>query len=125
LTTLEGEEATTQARGIIDRAQGSKDIIDLVSTIIVYKFSNLSRDEVDAMLGIELAQTRVYREAEQQGELKGQQELVIRQLKRRVGNVSIDLEAQIKTLPLAQLEELGEELLDFSQMADLVAWLER
>jgi predicted transposase/invertase (TIGR01784 family) len=125
LTTLEGEEATTQARGLIDRAQGSKDIIDLVSTIIVYKFRNLSRDEVDAMLGIELAQTRVYREAEQQGELKGQQELVIRQLKRRVGTVSIDLEARIKALPLAQLEELGEALLDFSQMADLVAWLER
>jgi predicted transposase YdaD len=125
LTTLEGDKAISEARGLIDRSQGSKDIIDLVSTIIVYKFSNLSRDEVDAMLGIELAQTRVYREAEQQGELKGQQELVIRQLKRRVGNVSIDLEAQIKTLPLAQLEELGEELLDFSQMADLVAWLER
>jgi predicted transposase YdaD len=123
LTTLEGDKAISEARGLIDRSQGSKDIIDLVSTIIVYKFSNLSRDEVDAMLGIELAQTRVYREAEQQGELKGQQELVIRQLKRRVGNVSIDLEAQIKTLPLAQLEELGEALLDFSQMSDLIAWL--
>jgi hypothetical protein len=37
----------------------------------------------------------------------------------------IDLEAQIKDLPLAQLEELGEALLDFSQMSDLVAWLDR
>jgi predicted transposase/invertase (TIGR01784 family) len=125
LTTLEGAKATQSAIGLIDRSQGSRDIIDLVSTIIVYKFSNLSRDEVDAMLGIELAQTRVYQEAEQQGELKGQQELVIRQLKRRVGDVSIDLETQIKALPLAQLEELGEALLDFSQMSDLLAWLDR
>jgi predicted transposase/invertase (TIGR01784 family) len=125
LTTLEGEKATRSAIGLIDRSQGSRDIIDLVSTIIVYKFSNLSRDEVDAMLGIELAQTRVYQEAEQQGELKGQQELVIRQLKRRVGDVSIDLETRIKALPLSQLEELGEALLDFSQMSDLVAWLDR
>jgi Domain of unknown function (DUF4351) len=38
---------------------------------------------------------------------------------------SIDLEAQIKSLPLVQLEELGEALLDFSQMSDLVAWLDR
>jgi hypothetical protein len=38
---------------------------------------------------------------------------------------SIDLEAQIKALPLVQLEELGEALLDFSQMSDLVAWLDR
>ncbi len=44
-------------------------------------------------------------------------------MKRRLGNVLIDLESQIKTLPLAQLEELGEALLGFSQMDDLVAWL--
>jgi predicted transposase YdaD len=79
------------------------------------------------MLGIELEQTRVYREAEHQGSVRGRQEeaqsLILRQLNRRVGNISIDLEAQIKTLALAQLEELGEALLDFSQINDLVAWL--
>jgi Domain of unknown function (DUF4351) len=37
---------------------------------------------------------------------------------------NLDLEARIKALPLAQLEELGEALLDFSQMNDLVAWLD-
>jgi Domain of unknown function (DUF4351) len=62
-------------------------------------------------------------EGEQQGEIKEAQTLILRQLKRRVGNVSVDLESQIKTLPLAQLEELGEALLDFSQMDDLVTWL--
>jgi predicted transposase YdaD len=96
---------------------------------MVYKFSNLSRDEVDRMLGIELEQTRVYREAVSVGEVRGElreaQALILRLLKRRVGNVSIDLEARIKALPLAQLEELGEALLDFSQMADLVDWLEQ
>lgn len=127
LTTLEGDRATAEARGLIERAQGSRAIIDLVSTIIVYKFSNLSRDEVDVMLGIELEQTRVYREAEEKGNIKGRQEeaqgLILRLLNRRVGAVSIDLEARIKTLPLTQLEELGEALLDFDRMDDLVAWL--
>jgi hypothetical protein len=56
--------------------------------------------------------------AEQQGEVKGQQELVFRQLKRRVGSISVDLEARVKALPLAQLEELGEALLDFSSTAE-------
>jgi Domain of unknown function (DUF4351) len=88
----------------------------------------LSRDEVDVMLGIELEQTRVYREAEEKGNVKGRQEeaqgLILRQLNRRVGNVSSDLEARVKTLPLMQLEELGEALLDFSQMNDLVDWLD-
>ncbi len=127
LTTLEGDEAISEAIGLIDRSQGKRSIIDIVSTIMVYKFSNLSRDEVDVMLGIELEQTRVYREAVAVGETIGEareQALILRQLKRRVGNVSTDLEVQIKTLPLAQLEELGEALLDFSQMADLVAWLD-
>jgi predicted transposase YdaD len=122
---LEGDEAISEARGFIDRSQGDRGIIDAVSTIMVYKFSNLSRNEVDAMLGIELEQTRVYREAVSIGEVREGQALILRQLNRRVGNISIDLEARIKTLPLAQLEELGEALLDFSQMADLVDWLDR
>jgi predicted transposase/invertase (TIGR01784 family) len=128
LTTLDGDAAKIEARRLVGQAQGSRDIINLLSTIIVYKFSNLSRDEVDTMLGIELQQTRVYREAVAEGETIGEareQALILRQLKRRVGNVSTDLEARIKALPLAQLEDLGEELLDFSQMGDLVTWLDR
>ena len=48
----------------------------------------------------------------------------MRQLNRRVGNVSIKLETQIKDLPLERLKELGEALLDFSQMSDLLTWLD-
>jgi predicted transposase YdaD len=132
LTTLEGEKAKNEARSMIERSGSDRVMIDIVSTIIVYKFGNLSRDEVAAMLGIELEQTRVYQEAKAEGELIGEargeakeQALILRLLKRQVGNVSIDLEAQIKSLPLVQLEELGEALLDFSQMSDLVAWLDR
>jgi predicted transposase YdaD len=124
LTTLEGDEAKAEARRLVGQVQDSRDTINLLSTIIVYKFSNLSRDEVDMVFGIELQQTRVYREAVAEGEVKEGQTLILRQLKRRVGNVSIDLEARVKALPLVQLEELGEALLDFSQMNDLVAWLD-
>jgi predicted transposase/invertase (TIGR01784 family) len=128
LTTLEGDDATTQAKGLIDRAQGSRDIIDLISTIVVYKFSNLSRDEVDVMLGIDLEQTRVYREAKAEGELIGEareQALILRQLTRRVGKMSNQLQDRIKSLPLERLEALGEALLDFTSMVDLEAWLAR
>jgi predicted transposase/invertase (TIGR01784 family) len=133
LTTLEGEKATVEARSLIERAQGSRDIIDLVSTIMVYKFSNLSRDEVDAMLGIELEQTRVYLDAKAEGEIIGEargeaneaQNLVFRLLTRRVGKVSSEVETQIKSLPLAQLEELHDAALDFTQMGDLTSWLDR
>jgi hypothetical protein len=55
----------------------------------------------------------------EQGELK----LVLRQLQRKLGPLSPALEQQVGQLNLAGLERLGEALLDFSNQADLVAWL--
>ena len=40
----------------------------------VYKFANLSRKEVEAMLGIKLEETRVYQEAKQEGLEQGLQQ---------------------------------------------------
>jgi predicted transposase YdaD len=42
---------------------GFLNIIELVNTIIVYTFTNLSRQEIDVMLGTKLEETRVYRDA--------------------------------------------------------------
>ena len=41
---------------------------------MVYKFGNLTRDEVNAMLGIELEQTRVYQDAKAEGKAEGKAE---------------------------------------------------
>jgi predicted transposase/invertase (TIGR01784 family) len=123
LTTLEGDNATTAARSLISRSQGSGDIIDLISTIIVYKFSNLSRDEVDAMLGIELEQTRVYQEAQAEGEARGEARMITKQLNRRLGAIPDRSSVQIQQLSVPQLEDLGEALLDFTSLADLEGWL--
>lgn len=49
--------------------------------------------------------------------------LILRLLKRRVGEVPEPLRTQIEALPIDQLEALGEALLDFSGMADLENWL--
>ena len=50
--------------------------------------------------------------------------LVRRLLNRKVGAVPDPLQAQIQKLSVTQLEELGEALLDFSELADLVNWLQ-
>ena len=42
---------------------------------------------------------------------------------RRIGDVSPALRSQIQTLSLAQLESLGEALLDFTAPSDLESWL--
>jgi hypothetical protein len=49
--------------------------------------------------------------------------LILRQLSRQVGLPLSELRSQIESLSLAQLESLGEALLDFSQPEDLVNWL--
>ncbi|KAI9129340.1 DUF4351 domain-containing protein [Acaryochloris sp. CCMEE 5410] len=63
-------------------------------------------------------------EGEQTGILKGEQSIVLRLLTRRIGDVSPDLQSQIQSLSLDQLESLGEALLDFSEPAELVNWLQ-
>ena len=54
---------------------------------------------------------------------QAERSLILRLLKRRVGQVPEPLKTQIEELPIEQLESLGEALLDFSSMADLENWL--
>ncbi len=64
---------------------------------------------------------------EQRGELKGKlleaQQIVKRQLNRRVGELNPSLIKQLDALPIEELEELTDALLDFSTVANLEQWL--
>lgn len=72
-----------------------------------------------------MQQSVIYQEIEEGGVLKGELSLVLRQLTRRIGDVSPEMQSQIQSLSLTQIESLGEALLDFSQPSDLVNWLEQ
>lgn len=70
----------------------------------------------------------IQQEAKQQGRQEGRQEgeatLVLRLLTRRLGQLAPEMRSQIQQLPVAQLEELGEALLDFSSVQDLTDWVQ-
>ena len=83
-------------------------------------FSNLSREEIQAMLGLNREEPRAIREAKEEGERK----IVLRLLNRRVGNIPEPLLSQIQGLSVEQLEALSDALLDFSTLADLEGWLQ-
>jgi flagellar biosynthesis/type III secretory pathway protein FliH len=53
--------------------------------------------------------------------------LIIRLLKRKFGDegINVDLEARIMALKIDVIERLGEEILDFSTVEDLVKWLKK
>ncbi len=61
----------------------------------------------------------------QQGEQQGESSLIIRQLSRRFGTVEGAIQERIRQLSVSQLEELGESLLDFSSLSDLLSWLDK
>ena len=71
----------------------------------------------------DIKQTRVYQEASQEGEQKGEIRLLLRQLSRRFGKMSDRRIQMINQLSLEQLEDLGEALLDFSDIAELENWI--
>ena len=107
-------------------------IIDLITTIVMYKFEQLSQREVEEMLGITLKETRVYREIKQEGREEGREEgrqegeksLILRLLNRKVGELSPEVRQNVENLSIEQLENLGEALLDFNSMVDLENWLQ-
>jgi predicted transposase YdaD len=150
LTTVDENQAPAEARYLLQRnvdQSSSRAIIEMVTTIMVYKFEELSQQEVETMLGITLQETRVYREIKakgvkqgrvqglmqgrKQGSTQGRKQgreqeavnLVVRQLTKRFGDLSEEIRVTISGLPLTVLEDLSEALLDFSNLADLQAWL--
>lgn len=126
LTTLNGDVAVEKAKWMIEQSSTQNQgraIIDLVSTIILYKFNKLTREQVNAMLGIKLSDIRAIQEAKEEGRVEEGQALVNRQLTRKLGNLTPELQTQISSLPLEQIELLSEYLLDFNTIADLERWL--
>ena len=60
----------------------------------------------------------------EEGLQKGQTSLIVRMLKRRWGAMYPELEVRLSRLSLAQLESLGETLMDFRDPSDLQRWLD-
>ena len=62
-------------------------------------------------------------EGKAEGKQEGEVSLVLRLLKKRIGQITPDLQQRIQGLSIEELENLGEALLDFTSVADLVNWL--
>jgi predicted transposase YdaD len=123
------DEMGTDAQAILATADSEAEflrVLDLVEAILVRKLPSLSIQEIKAMLDLQdvsLSETQFFKEVFQQGEQKGEANSALRMLTRRCGELSIDQTAQIRSLPIDQLEGLSEALLDFGGMADLKNWL--
>jgi Domain of unknown function (DUF4351) len=97
---------------------------------------NLNKDERALAMNLSPVYEKWRQETLQEGRQEGRQEgiqlglqqegksLVLRQLSRRIGNLSPDFISRVEALSLPKIEMLGEALLDFTGSDDLITWLE-
>ncbi len=115
-----------------------KDLEPVVLSMLFERFSQLSREEILMIVGLplqELRHTRAVQEILEEGRQEGRQEgreagrqqeagaLAIRLLVRRFGNLDQASRERLTSLSLPRLEQLAEDLLDFSGPGDLQGWL--
>jgi predicted transposase/invertase (TIGR01784 family) len=153
LLVIPDQEASAVARSILSSGSTPaefKRLLDLVEAILINKFPQLSIEEVQQMLNLkeaDMTQTRFYQEVLQIGRQEGRQEglqeglqegrqegrqeglqqeveLILRLLNRRCGEILIEQQNQVRSLPIDTLETLGEALLDFQGITDLENWLQ-
>ncbi len=122
-----------QVAARVDMIEGRQQRSDISAYTEILAGLKFNKDLIRRFLREELMRESViYREiqqeAKQEGREEGRQEgeatLVLRLLARRLEQVSPEVRSQIQQLPVAQLEELGEALLDFSSAQDLTDWLQ-
>ena len=109
LIGIKAELAAESARELIARtrqelvdANAQRKFIELIETVFVYKFPELSREEIEAMFGLnELKQTKVYQEAKAEGVEEGE-------LRGKLTAVPLLLKAGIKPEEIAK--QLGIDL---------------
>ena len=147
-------QAVAMARQLGEKIEQENDpeiqeqVLELIETVLVYKFPKLSRQEIEAMFTYsDLKQTRVYQEAREEGELRGEQRglqlgeqkglklgeqrglvkgqstMLLRMLNRKFGQISPSLRGKVNKLSTKQLENLAEALFDLETIADLSDWL--
>jgi predicted transposase/invertase (TIGR01784 family) len=104
----------------------NKDMLEFIETVLVYKLPDLSREEIRIMLAlndVQLKQTRFYQEVAeecmQEGTLKGETQLLSRQINKRFGPLPPWVQQNLAQADIAQLELWGERILDAQTLADV------
>ncbi|MBZ8182964.1 Rpn family recombination-promoting nuclease/putative transposase [Oscillatoria salina] len=123
-----------QVAGEIEKISDNRQQSNVSASVALLAGLVLEKNFVKSVLRQQIMRESViYQDIEAEATQKGIQQgiqreavsFALRLLKRRIGEVKPELQAQIQELSVEQLEELGEALLDFSSEDDLISWLEK
>ncbi len=125
-----------EVSSLIDNISNRREQSNIAAATSVLAGLILKKDLISAILRESIMQESViYQDIKKQGIEQGikqgleqgrKQEaslMILRLLKRRIGEIEPSLSNRINQLSVEQLEALGEALLDFSSRDDLLAWL--
>jgi hypothetical protein len=109
-----------------------QNVLELLSDLRVVLERKQNRDNQDTELLMSLKTSQPYLEhieeitqrSIQQGRVAGERELVFKQLAYRFGSLSSEIMDRINDMDIVRLETFGKALLDFTEMSDLIDWLE-
>ena len=115
------QQAISEVAALPVNSPYRSDALKLFGNLRVILAAQQSKKTEDQELIMQLSP--LYLAEIQAAEERGEQAVIMRQLKRRVGDLSVQFQERIKSLPVEKLENLGEALLEFTSMEDLTTWL--
>ena len=121
LLATDQNQSAEIGKGLLQTAETEAEFerrLSLIETILANKFPDLTTEMIMQLLDLkqmDITRSKFYQEIRAESEAN----LVLRLLKRRFGDLSEGQTQQIQQLSILQLENLGEALLDFVEVADL------
>ncbi len=111
-TVIKARQLIEQAKQQLTDARTEQEIIEFIETVVIYKFPKLSREEVEAMLGLDaIRNTRVYQEAKEEGKLEGKIEGKIEAVPRLLKlGLSLEQIAEALELEIDLVRQAAEKL---------------
>jgi predicted transposase/invertase (TIGR01784 family) len=100
-------ELITRTKQEINSQLQQQQLLQIIETILIYKFPRMNREEIEAMFGLsELKQTRFYQEAKEEGERKAKLDAVPGLLGLGLTKEQI---AQVLNLSLAEISQIIQQ----------------
>ena len=131
--TTEASGTLQQVAQEIEKIENTTEQRNIAASTALLAGLRLNKEVIERIMRSKfMKESVIYQDIIQEGRQEGRQEgskqeataFALRLLKRRLGNVTPQLETQVQSLSVEQLEALGEALLDLSSEAEIKAWLE-
>ncbi|MDD1420273.1 Rpn family recombination-promoting nuclease/putative transposase, partial [Dolichospermum sp. ST_sed1] len=108
---IQARELITRTKQEIDSEVQQQQVLQIIETILIYKFPRMNREEIEAMFGLsELKQTRFYQQAKEEGKEEGERKAKLDALP---GLIALGLTreqiAQVLNLSLEEISQISQQ----------------